>query len=146
MNGVPPPFRKWDSLFLGTIIVIALGTMFLMTKQSKAPGSSREVVITDWKGKSTYYSLLKPPPEKLTVTGPLGETTIQITSDGARFISSPCPNHTCIRHGLIKKPYDSAACIPNRVIIRIESTLSQEARLKSQEAGLKKPELDGLTQ
>jgi len=126
-------------LFLGTIIVIALGTMFLMTKQSKAPGSSKEVVITDWKGKSTSYSFAKPPPEELVVKGPLGETRILIDNEGARFVSSPCPNHTCVRHGIVKEPYDSAACIPNKIIIRIESVLPGKT-------GSEKTQLDGLTQ
>jgi hypothetical protein len=55
------------------------------------------------------------------VRGALGESVIEIRDGGARFVESPCANKTCISSGTAHDPHDWIACLPNRVILRIES-------------------------
>ncbi len=53
------------------------------------------------------------------VKGPLGLTEIEIKKGQARIVRSPCKNKVCIKSGYIRYADRLAACIPNRVIVRI---------------------------
>ena len=95
-----------------------------------------EIVIIDGNGKT--YKVKTEKKRLITAKGPLGESTISITKKGAQFISSPCPNHTCIKTGLIKKVNETAACVPNKIIITIKPGNDNSLHKQSP--------LDGLTQ
>lgn len=56
------------------------------------------------------------------IPGPLGETVIEIKDGKARVASSPCPNQTCVAAPGISRPGAWNACLPNEVIIRVESS------------------------
>jgi hypothetical protein len=58
--------------------------------------------------------------ESLVVSGPLGDTLIEIGDGGARIASSPCVNQTCVSAGRLRSPGQWAACLPNRVMLYIE--------------------------
>ena len=51
--------------------------------------------------------------------GPLGLTEIEIKKGRARIVRSPCKNKVCIKSGYIRYADRLAACIPNRVVVRI---------------------------
>jgi len=53
------------------------------------------------------------------VKGALGLTEIEIKKGQARILRSPCKNKVCIKSGYIRYADRLAACIPNRVIVRI---------------------------
>ena len=57
--------------------------------------------------------------ETLAITGPLGDTVIEISGDGARVTASPCLNQTCVAAGAVRLPGQWAACLPNRVMLYI---------------------------
>lgn len=46
---------------------------------------------------------------------------VQMEVSGGRcaFIRSNCPDHICIKSGFLGAPGESAACMPNRVALRI---------------------------
>lgn len=52
--------------------------------------------------------------------GPLGETQVEIHSGKVRVTSSPCARKVCIGMGAIHRSGDLLACVPNRVVVRIE--------------------------
>lgn len=56
------------------------------------------------------------------IPGPLGATTVRIGGGEARFINSPCPNKTCLASPPVAHAGDWNACLPNRVIIRVEGS------------------------
>jgi hypothetical protein len=58
--------------------------------------------------------------ERVEVEGPLGNTVIEIKGGGARIVSSPCLNKTCINTGSINRAGRFAACLPNQVILSVE--------------------------
>jgi hypothetical protein len=62
------------------------------------------------------------PDRILEVPGPLGVTVIEVGPDGARFRSSPCPLQICVQTGEVTRPGGVAACLPNRVAIRLLSS------------------------
>ena len=53
------------------------------------------------------------------VKGPLGLTEVEIKNGRARILRSPCKNKVCIKSGYIRYADRLAACIPNRVVVRI---------------------------
>jgi len=57
--------------------------------------------------------------QKTQVKGPIGLTEIEVKNGHARIIHSPCKNKVCIKSGYIRYADRLAACIPNRVVIRI---------------------------
>lgn len=59
--------------------------------------------------------------KEFSVQGPLGKTVVQVQNGKARIVSSPCPDKICVRMGWVKMPGQSAICIPNQVLLRINS-------------------------
>lgn len=53
------------------------------------------------------------------VTGPIGETEVEIKDGKARVVKSPCNRKLCIKSGYIQYADRFAACLPNRVIVRV---------------------------
>ena len=53
------------------------------------------------------------------VKGPLGLKEIEVKKGRARIVRSPCKNKVCIKSGYIRYADRLAACIPNRVVVRI---------------------------
>ncbi len=58
----------------------------------------------------------------IAVRGPLGVTRIEVRGDSARVVSSPCPDKICVRMGWLSRAGEYAACIPNGVIVTIETS------------------------
>jgi Uncharacterized protein conserved in bacteria len=54
------------------------------------------------------------------IPGQLGDTVVRIKGGSARIAESPCPNQTCVAAAPVSRRGEWAACLPNRVIIRIE--------------------------
>jgi hypothetical protein len=55
------------------------------------------------------------------VPGPLGDTMIELKDGQARVLSSPCANQTCVSSGAIHTHGQWIACLPNRVMISVDS-------------------------
>ena len=58
--------------------------------------------------------------ESLVVSGPLGDTVVEIGGGAAHIASSPCVNQTCVSAGGIHAAGQWAACLPNRVMLYID--------------------------
>lgn len=54
------------------------------------------------------------------VKGPIGTTEIEIKNGRARIIHSPCKLKVCIKSGYIQYADRLSACLPNKVVVRIE--------------------------
>lgn len=59
--------------------------------------------------------------DRIAVNGPIGQTVVEIADGGARVVSSPCDNQICVRTGHVERPGRWIACLPNRVLVSIES-------------------------
>jgi hypothetical protein len=59
-------------------------------------------------------------------SGPIGVTRILIESGQARIVDSPCPDKLCVHMGNLSKPGQWAACMPNRVFVRIGGVAANE--------------------
>jgi hypothetical protein len=65
-------------------------------------------------------------PEALRVSGPIGETVVEIGGGQAWVRSSPCNNQTCVAAGLLHRQGQWTACLPNKVFIYIEGTVDED--------------------
>ena len=66
--------------------------------------------------------------ETVTVPGALGDTIVEIQNSSARVLSSPCKNQTCVAAGAVFSHGQWTACLPNKVMIYIESSSSQKPK------------------
>jgi hypothetical protein len=55
----------------------------------------------------------------ISVNGPLGESRIQIKAGKVSILSSPCPNHYCVKMGQSGPGCSALVCVPNEIIVRI---------------------------
>jgi hypothetical protein len=55
----------------------------------------------------------------ISFRGPLGETRVVIAEGKARIVSSPCDNKLCVSAGALDKGGQWAACLPNKVMVRV---------------------------
>ena len=56
----------------------------------------------------------------IQVQGPLGTTEVEISQGRARIVRSPCKLKICIKSGYIQYADRLSACLPNKVVVRIE--------------------------
>ncbi len=63
----------------------------------------------------------------VTVSGPLGDTVVEIRDGQARVLSSPCAEKICVRSGAIARPGQWIACLPNRVILDVQGRAGRSA-------------------
>ena len=54
------------------------------------------------------------------VQGPLGTTEVEIKNGRARIVRSPCKLKVYIKSGYIQYADRLSACLPNKVVVRIE--------------------------
>ncbi len=57
----------------------------------------------------------------IDVHGKNGTMKIKILDRAVSVQSSPCPHQLCIRYGSISKPSSQIVCIPNHILITIDS-------------------------
>lgn len=108
------PLRSLDIL----AIALAMGVITLFSVQAyTGAGNSSEVSIQA-DGKNFLYPLDQD--TQFSVSGPIGETTIQIKNHEVRVVSSPCRDKICIAAGWLAHTGQWTACLPNRVFVRVE--------------------------
>ena len=100
------------------IALAAAGAIDFSAVSVYGPGKGRpDVVITGRDGEWIYPLTVD---RDLSVSGPLGDTLVEIRDKAVRIVDSPCPNKTCIAAGAIGARGQWIACLPNRVFVRIE--------------------------
>ena len=62
----------------------------------------------------------------ITVNGPVGETDIRISDGKASITASGCRDKLCVHTGELSRHGEWAACLPNRVIIRVKGSSDGE--------------------
>ncbi len=59
-------------------------------------------------------------PQEIEIEGKI-PLLISVSSEGAEFVHSGCPDKLCVRRGLISKDGQSAVCLPAGVSVKIVS-------------------------
>ena len=63
---------------------------------------------------------------EISVSTHLGYNLIEFQPGGARMISADCRSQDCIHMGAITRPGQLIACLPNRVIVRLQGPAGED--------------------
>lgn len=116
-----PNLRPWvSSIKIAdlTIIILIVSIAFASAILIYGGGQNRLNVVIQGEEGSWVYDLQENRKEE--VLGPLGITVVEITDGSVKITNSPCPNQTCIAAPPLSHKGEWNACLPNRVIVRIE--------------------------
>ena len=120
------PVRPLDVI----AVIIAVGAVVGVTifaYGERTPGSE---VRIEGDGGVFLYTLDQP--REVTVTGPIGETVVQISDGRVRVVSSPCRDKICVAAGWLESGGQWAACLPNRVFVRVEGSSHEHDEVDAQ--------------
>ncbi len=103
------------------LVLLLLGAAIVGFGAWALVGAARQpvLVIRDRTGE-IYRERLDVAGGPITVSGPVGESVIEVSGNQVRMLSSDCPDKICIHMGWISKPGQVIVCMPNRVIITLE--------------------------
>ena len=62
---------------------------------------------------------------KLSIDWVVGQIVIVYIKDGSWVESSPCPDKICIKEGRIQKPGETIACVPEKVLLTLQSAAKE---------------------
>ena len=110
----PRPYpTSADWVLIGLLMASVLGSWVF--REGRPEGSE---VVVESGGQRQRCPLATP--RVLYLDGPLGQSRVEIASPGARIAASPCPEQRCVQQGWIRRRGEVAACLPNRIVLRIE--------------------------
>jgi hypothetical protein len=100
-----------------TVLVLAwVGLAALAaTTYSAEPGRRAEIVVAG----EVVERVPLAGERTVTVTGTQGPATLRVDHGGIRFRHSPCSAKRCLRAGRQSRAGDTAACVPNEVLVRV---------------------------
>lgn len=114
--------RPGDRLLVPLLLALAIGLILLQL--GREPG--RRIVV-EVAGQVVFTAPLDQP-RQVELSGPLGTTDLRIADGQARILASPCPNKVCIGMGPVAHRGELLACVPNRLLVRVEGGEGREAR------------------
>lgn len=117
---------KINDLILAAAVILLAGGILVFQMFRQSGGEARAVVTVDGESYGAY-SL----DEDQTID--INGTNRLVIEDGrARMEEADCPDQVCVEHREVWRDGESIICLPNKVVVSIEST---------QESGL-----DGIAQ
>lgn len=114
--------KKNDLILLAVILVIGIGS-FLIMNLSKKEGDK---VIVKVDGQVTKELLLNKD-TTYEIKTENGGSNILIIEDGfADIVDASCPDKLCVDQHKIQKSGETLVCLPNKVVIEIESDTTSD--------------------
>lgn len=104
-----------DCALLGVLFVLAVSLIFVLPASVISGGT--EVIVRSGDRVVARYSLDQD--RSFNVSGPLGDTIIEIEAGRAGIKSSPCPHKICVRMGKIGSEGGVIVCIPNKITVSV---------------------------
>jgi hypothetical protein len=109
-----------DWLVVLSLLLLSLSGVFWIAGM---PEGSRVLVTS---GETLCFTAPLDQQRTVALDGPLGQTHLVIDEQGARIIDSPCPRKICVSMGPAKHTADLLACVPNRILVRIDGADGEE--------------------
>lgn len=110
------------------VLFLTLICIFSLWQVLEREAGSRVVI---YRGEEVAYVGPLEGDRLLDLQGPLGATRVKIGGGQVQVLESPCPRKVCIAIGPVDKTGDLLACVPNRVVVRIEGEKVEEYDLIS---------------
>ena len=118
-KNAPRFISRRDLLILA--VVLALALVWFFAARSVPADVSTQAVITIDQVEVARIDLKAGEPEAFSFSE-RPAVHFQRCEDGSfAFVESDCPDKVCIRAGKLKMPYHYAACLPNLVVVTIET-------------------------
>lgn len=111
---------KKDIVLVIMIIVVAAGAS-LLHHVLKDSGAGSAVVKVDGKIEGTY-----PLNKDQEIMIGHGSNILQIRNGKAKMIEADCPDQLCVNQKAVSASGESIICLPNRVIVQVESKVNSE--------------------
>lgn len=112
--------KKGDLIIVAIVVLVALagGLFYFFTTNRNEENAMIIVELNGVEvGREPLYERGR---DRIIVyDGPVGQTEVQFLEQGARVLASDCPDKICIQYGLMGRPGNNNACLPNRVVFRI---------------------------
>lgn len=114
------PFaRKSDILWILLLVLLACTGWYYFLY--KAPTADRVAHVYHGSREVLLIPLVPHEPKTFTVPGVPAVVLARDDSGAVYFLHSDCPDKICIHSGKLTHVGQSAACLPNRVFVRIEA-------------------------
>lgn len=110
-------FQKNDCILLTVILLFSI-VAFLLVYFLSNPGST---VIVTVDGKH-FGSWTLTEEQEIAIPGKVGTNLLRITNGAAYISSAECPDLICLHHRPISYNGEQIVCLPNRIIVSIESS------------------------
>jgi hypothetical protein len=108
-------FNRYDKLLIGVLLMFNAGLFYYFgTGFNKGDWVIIQVLDKD----VARFPLSSN--QIVKVEGPIGTTEVEINQGKARILRSPCKLKVCIKSGYIQYADRLSACLPNKVVVRIE--------------------------
>lgn len=111
-----PLTRTDGAVLLGAVLLLAA----LYASLWSGPGNAGSQA-TVWIAGEQRRVLALDRPQTLRVEGRLGVSIIEVRDGRVRVASSPGRQKLCVEMGWLSRGGESAVCLPNQVVVRVES-------------------------
>jgi hypothetical protein len=108
---------KWGDFLVFIVIASAIAGMLLLSAPKSKDTELTALIIQD--GEVLYEIDLSGVDGQKEYLLDGGDVIIEAEAGRIRFVESDCPNQICVHTGWISRANQIAACIPNRILIKI---------------------------
>ena len=108
---------KKDFIIIGALLLFAVGWLAARSLFAQPASAVQADIYFDSRLVKTV-SLTPGLDETFAVPGQ-PDVVLQVSDGKIRFYSSTCKDKICIRSGYLSRPGESAACLPNRVAVKL---------------------------
>ncbi len=109
-------FKIADIVIIATICLIAVMLLFCDNTSKSEP-----IAVITVNGEEVRRIDLKNTADTTITLETAPTVTLEIKNCEIRFINAKCPDGTCEKSGYLSKAGDTAACVPAKTVITIES-------------------------
>lgn len=115
---------KGDKILIFSVIVISF--VIFAGFQVYGLAGGKTYVLIEINGKLYQRVSLGEDGPNLKISVPVttGENIVEIDRDRVRMLYAQCPDKDCMRQGFISRPGQMIVCLPNRMVIKIQSDKS----------------------
>jgi hypothetical protein len=99
------------------VLLVLVTSLAGMAWWSRAPEGALVVVTAN---ERIVFTAPLGDTREVSLHGPLGESVLRMSSEGAQIVQAPCPLKVCMGMGPAHRTGDLLACLPNRILVEIK--------------------------
>lgn len=120
-------FKKWDIIIIVFLLLISfLPEIIFGTSLIKNYNQTHAEIIVDGKFYKKIPLSTHSNTDEFTITTNNGFNNIIVKENTISISDANCSDHICINQGFISKPGQTIVCLPNKIVIEIKGTISDD--------------------